>query len=123
MKVSIHSRLVRNGMMMLCISVFLFGYANSNLFLHIHRVNGSVLVHSHFSGKDHRTDHSSGGHTAAQLQLLDMVNHAVYTDEAFEVFDLRPFCPPETVMAVPAGFAVAVAEWIHPSFRAPPVLD
>ncbi|MBR0255620.1 MAG: hypothetical protein IJQ69_06860 [Bacteroidales bacterium] len=123
MKGILHNRYFRSGMMMLCIFVFLFGYVNSSMFLHSHRVHGTVVLHSHISGKAHRSDHSAGGHTAAQFLLLNIVNHAAYTEEAFEVFELEPFCPLEAVMAVLPASAVTVAEWLHPSLRAPPVLD
>lgn len=123
MKGFIHSRPVRNGMTMLGIAIFIFGYVNSAMFMHSHKVDGRTVVHSHISGKDHRAGHSTGGHTAAQFLLLDIVNHAVYTDAAVPFFDLHPVRLLERILPALAETVSAVAEHRHPSLRAPPIVD
>lgn len=49
--------------------LFIFYYANNNLFLHEHVINGVTIVHSHFHNDRHHS-HKSGDHTTNDVDLI-----------------------------------------------------
>lgn len=110
-------------MTMICIAMFLFSYVNSSMFWHAHHVQGIWFYHSHISDHAHRTDHTDGGHTTAQLIVLETVNQATYTETALPDFDLEPYHPAEVRMIVtpPAAHEIRSLAFQF-SRRGPPVL-
>ena len=114
--------LFRKGTTLLCIAMFLFSYVNSTLFWHGHNVQGIRFYHSHVSGPSHRTGNTDGGHTAAQLILIQTVNQASFTEDAVQSIDLRPFRPAEGVVTTPAFSQESVSSVPCLSLRGPPVL-
>ena len=40
------------------------------------------VVHSHTHGSSHTAGNDSGGHTTGQLQIIDVICHALYTADA-----------------------------------------
>ena len=72
----------RNVLTVVFIAIMLFNYANATLFWHCHRIGSASVVHSHIYGKSHGTGNSTGGHTPGQLQIIDVICHALYTADA-----------------------------------------
>lgn len=117
-----HISWLRKEMTMLCIAIFLFSYVNSAMFWHGHNVQGFLFYHSHISDKAHRSGQTDGGHTAAQLLLIEASNQASYTDDAVQVFCIEPQCPMVAlIMVLPAEYD-SQATALHFSLRGPPVL-
>lgn len=72
----------RNVLTMAFVAIMLFNYANATLFWHCHKIGDYSIFHSHIYWKTHGTGESSGGHTPGQLQIIDVVCHAVFTADA-----------------------------------------
>jgi hypothetical protein len=81
----------RNILTMVFIAIMLFNYANATMFWHCHRIGSSSVVHSHIYWKTHTTGDSCGGHTQEQLQIIDIICHAVYTADIIPEIHLDRF--------------------------------
>lgn len=102
--------------------VYLFSYANANMFWHCHTICGQCITHSHFHGKAHQTGQSDGGHTANGLVLISIADQTTSTEEAVPVLDsapLRPFA--ECLLAAPV-LPFQSLSTPHTALRGPPVL-
>lgn len=108
---------------MLCIAMFLFSYVNSTMFWHGHNVQGVWFYHSHISGKAHRTGQTDGGHTTAQLILIQTVNEVSVTESVVPVFEMEPVLPAETrtIVTLPAACEGGSVAFLF-SRRGPPAL-
>jgi len=102
--------------------VYLFSYANANMFWHCHTICGQCITHSHIHGQAHRTGQSDGGHTANGLVLISIADQATVTEEAVSILDIAPLRPfVECLLAAPVlPFQTLSAP--HTALRGPPVL-
>ena len=122
MERSAHSWHIRNGMTMFCIAVFLFSYVNSSMFWHGHNVSGSWIVHSHISGKAHRSAPAENSHTTAEYQLIESLNQTSVTEDVIASYDLAPSCRLVFTVLVLPELAALAPEAAHISLRGPPAL-
>lgn len=114
---------MRDWAAMAFVIVYLFSYANANMFWHCHTICGQSITHSHIYGKAHQTGHTDGGHTANGLILISIADQVTSTEEAVQTLDLQPLRPftkcvfGEPVLSLPSVTA------LHVSLRGPPVFD
>ena len=79
----------RNALTVVFIAIMLFNYANATLFWHCHRIGSMEVVHSHIHGSAHTAGNGSGGHTTGQLQIIDVICHALYIADAVSEIHLE----------------------------------
>ena len=114
---------LRGMMTMLCIGMFLFSYVNATMFWHGHNVQGVWFYHSHIADRAHRTGQTDGGHTTAQLILIETVHQAAYTEAAVPEIAIEPVRPAETrTIETPSVVQDGRTLVINFSLRGPPVL-
>lgn len=117
-----HRQILRNGMTMLCIAVFLFSYVNATMFWHGHGSAGYRVFHSHIATAAHRAAASQIPHNAAELQLIEAANQASFTDDVMPVCELEPFrTVTGTVLTQPASVA-GIRLYDLSLLRGPPAL-
>lgn len=83
------------------VAIMLFNYANATLFWHCHKIGNCSVTHSHIYWKTHGTGESSGGHTPGELQIIDVICHAVYTADIIPEIYLERVDVLEWVLASP----------------------
>ncbi len=79
-------------------------------------------MHSHIYWKTHATGSSDGGHNAGQIQIIDLICHAVYTADDMPVIHLERF---DVLECVFRDVTVPEVSLVHPSIlslRGPPSL-
>ena len=106
----------------LCIAMFLFSYVNASMFWHGHTTQGIWFFHSHIADKAHRTDHTDGGHNAAQFLLVELANQVSYTESSVPVFDLEPVLAGGTFFETRLVAPVNNGHTYSHSLRGPPAL-
>ena len=112
---------LKNLAAMVFIVVYLFSYANANLFWHCHTISGHCVMHSHFHGEAHHGP-ADGGHTCNGLILIAVADQATPTDKVVPVFDLTPLRPLlDRIQGSPVHLFQAPAVPLV-TLRAPPVL-
>ncbi len=99
----------------LMLALYLGYFAGTTLFIHHHHVRNHVIVHSHpHAGHSH-------GHTAKQLQLLDILQNRTSTEAVS--FGMPPVA--QIQLHVPANVEllqpVIIGDPAVPRLRAPPV--
>ena len=112
----------RNILTMVFAVIMLFNYANATMFWHSHVIGGASIMHSHIYWKTHATGNSDGGHTSDQIQIIDLICHAVYTADVIPEIHLERFDVLERVMQ---DVAVSEVSQVHSrilSLRGPPAL-
>ncbi len=98
------SWLVRSGMTVLCMAIFLFSYVNATMFWHGHSGSGYWVFHSHIAGSSHRSAPAEAAHNAAELLLIQAVDQSSFTEEVIPVCDVAPQdMLVETVQTEPAS--------------------
>ena len=87
----------------LYIAIFLFSYANSTMFWHVHMVaNHYWIFHSHIAGSTHRSAPIEKAHTSEELLLIQSLNQVSLTDDVISYCEIEPFCElVETIITVP----------------------
>ena len=106
----------------LCIAMFRFSYVNASMFWHGHTTQGIWFFHSHIADKAHRTDHTDGGHNAAQFLLVELANQVSYTESSVPVFDLEPVLAGGTFFETRLVAPVNNGHTYSHSLRGPPAL-
>lgn len=104
------------------VAIMLFNYANATLFWHCHRIGRASVAHSHIYWKTHTTGDPTGGHTSAEIQIIDIVCSAVYTDDIIPAFHLERMDVLECVLVEPAVSWEIVGFKDVDSLRGPPSL-
>lgn len=117
-----YGRRIKQGLTVLCIAVFLYGYVDSTMFWHGHNISGNWVFHSHISTKAHRSAPLERSHTEAELLLISAVNAVSYTEEALAAFDFTPLRPFAGTLAAPAETDAASVKPPHAALRGPPAL-
>ena len=102
--------------------IMLFNYANATMFWHSHVIGGASIMHSHIYWKTHTTGNSDGGHTSDQIQIIDLICHAVYTADAIPEIHLERFDVLECVLQEMVVSEVCSIHSSHLSLRGPPSL-
>ena len=112
----------RNVLTVVFIAIMLFNYANATLFWHCHRIGSASVVHSHNYGKSHGTGNSTGGHTPGQLQIIDVICHATYINDAVPDIRLERTDVLECILATPVVLEMGHVFAETPLLRGPPEL-
>ena len=112
----------RNLLTMAFAVIMLFNYANATMFWHSHVIGGASIMHSHIYWKTHATGNSDGGHTSDQIQIIDLICHAVYTDDIFTEIHLERFDVFECVLQEVVFTEVSTVHSSLLSLRGPPAL-
>lgn len=103
--------------------LYIFSYANANMFWHCHTVCGQNITHSHFHGKAHQTGQADGGHTCNGLVLISIADQTTTTEEAVPTIGLSPLRPfVECILAAPV-LPLQTLSAPHASLRGPPAPD
>ena len=112
----------RSILTMVFAAVMLFNYANATMFWHSHVIGGASIMHSHIYWKTHATGNSDGGHTSDQIQIIDLICHAVYTADVIPEIHLERVDVLESVIQ---DVAILEDSQVHSrilSLRGPPSL-
>ena len=112
----------RNLLSMAFAVIMLFNYANATMFWHSHMIGGASIMHSHIYWKSHPTGNSDGGHTSDQIQIIDLICHAVYTIDNMSEIHLERYDVLECVFQ--EGTVPGISQ-VHSrilSLRGPPAL-
>ncbi|MFA6200713.1 MAG: hypothetical protein WC679_09945 [Bacteroidales bacterium] len=102
--------------------LFVAFYANNNLFEHVHIINGTFVVHSHFHTDKHHST-KSGNHTTKEVTLIAHVSNLQILSPNFFYSDFKPFiCETDIFFQKPTGKTnFGYVGFI--SLRAPPVYN
>lgn len=112
-----NTRLTRNITSALLLAIFLFAYASSNFFWHKHRVNDTIIVHSHpFSGSPDSPRHI---HSSFQTDLIAHFTLWLMLAAGGWVGIKKPRCPVCT-FSLPGPKPVICKKQDNTSLRAPP---
>lgn len=87
--------------MMVLSAIVLLNYANATLFWHCHKIGSVTVTHSHIYWKTHTTGDPTGGHTSGQIQIIDVICHAVYTAQTMPGIHLERIDVLESVLDSP----------------------
>lgn len=116
-KKGIYNKIIASLMLVL----FIFYYANNNLFLHSHVINGIIVVHSHFHNDKHHS-HKSGDHTTNDVNLIEHLSNFQSLSPSLLCSEFKPNIFRSNLLfpKATAEFNFGYAGFI--SLRAPPVL-
>jgi len=117
-----HSKWAKNGILMFCIAVFLFSYANATMFWHGHYIHGHLVLHSHISSAEHRSTPEDNPHDLAGLQLIQTVDSSPCTDEIIPSFDLEEVLTIVEPLLPEPEHLYAIRSYDYISRRGPPEL-
>ncbi|MCF0177716.1 MAG: hypothetical protein HUJ90_03740 [Bacteroidales bacterium] len=100
--------------------LFVSWYLNANLFSHKHIYNGQIVYHSHIHANSHHAT-PSGGHYAAQLELIDLYTSTTYDVDCFQFMAVFVIDMVSVIMTFPKDECEINDCQSIPSLRAPPV--
>ena len=112
----------RKALTVAFVAIAFFNYANATLFWHCHIIGSASVTHSHIYWKTHTSGDPTGGHTPGQIQIIDVICHAVYTADVIQEILLDRIDVLERELADPV---VTEEEWGFAevlSLRGPPRL-
>ena len=116
------SWLVRSGMTVLCMAIFLFSYVNATMFWHGHSGSGYWVFHSHIAGPSHRSAPVETAHTASEWLLIQLVDQSSFTDDVIPVCDVAPKDLRVETVLTELAFHAGIPAFSRVSLRGPPAL-